>query len=726
MKEFSTIVAQQWNVAEDVALEICTCFQSGDSFFQVNDYNALVSAHVDLTTLSEIYAFLQQTADLAPKKKRVTNALAKAGSLNDELENRIRLCTSSSELDDMLLPIRPNPRSRGQLAAKKGLDDLVAIFLAQELEEGSVEDLAGGYVGKEASLKSLEDVLANVKDILIERFAYDETVRSMVREFGYDDGFFEIIPRNKKDKDFAKYRGKMIPVVDLTPEQTLEFIIADQDKQIRFKHGVQLFRITELLRHHFINNPDFIGFDLLCEVIDECWTRFLEPITERYVRDRVHKSAEDWAIVKVAKELEKLTVEGKDNVTFFTVGITAEKDIVVVALSGEGNLLGATKEKMKRIEKDFLSKRLQQFSARFKPNRIIVHANEFGTIAEGIITKSLEPLPEGVPLVAVAAGPGVQKLVASDWMKQKFADLDADMQLLYALGIVHQQPLALIPQIGVQYFELHPLQNYISANRIGDVIARKITERKLRKGIPLMDVPDSVLVQLGVAPDGVLQEVRKQAAKGLINSKLDLLNAEGMNERIFRNIAGYIVCPTSDDLLDRTTVHPIHFEWVYAMSQQLNISMETLLSNPEQLRELKDSDFVKSMFLEQRLIPQLLVGQGFTAVAAAKPRRRLLLSEIEEGAIMPGRVTNITPFGVFVDINATCDGLVHISHLADSFVETADQVVKINDRVDVRVLKVDKKKKRISLSMKGLGDRGPKIRPSRDQLSNLADFFKNR
>jgi uncharacterized protein len=725
MKEFSTLVAEKWNIAKDVALETCICFENGDSPFFASDYNPLISVSLDLTTVSDIFVYLKQITDLAPKKKRVLNALAKANALNPELENRITHCIDSLELDDMLLPLRPNPRSRGQLALKKGLGPLVDIFMAQELEEGSIEELMEPYVNQGESFSSIEDVIANLKDILVERFAHEDTVRAMTRDFGYDDGFFEIIPKKGKEKEFARYRGKMIPVGEITPEQTLELLDAEQAKSIRFKHGVQLFRIAELLRHHFITNPDFIGFDLLCEVIDECWTRFLEPVVEKHVKDLVSKQAEDWALKEIANTVDEKMRSTTRSGAIFALGISADQDLVIVSLSPEGNLLGATKEKIRRLDKDFFCKRLQQFQARYKPVSIVIEEGEHAATAEAIAVKTLGK-PDGLTIVYAPASGARTELAQSSWMLQKYGDLDDDMRRVYAVGIIYLQPFPLIPYIGISYFSLHPFQKAISPERIIECINRKTTQRKLHSGVPVVEAPGSVLEQLDGVTNELLQEIRRQAAKQAVVTKKDLLTVAGMTETIYRNIAGYIICSGSDNPLDHTTVHPSHFEWVMFLSQELAVSLDTLISNAEQLRSVKSDDFVKAVFVEQRLIPQLLVGESSAAMAATKPRKRIPLTEIEDGVIMQGRVTNITPFGVFIDINATCDGLVHISHLADGFVETADQVVSINDRVDVRVLAVDRKKKRISLSMKGLGDRGPKVRPSKGQLSTLADHFKNR
>ncbi|MDD5675210.1 MAG: S1 RNA-binding domain-containing protein [Chitinivibrionales bacterium] len=144
------------------------------------------------------------------------------------------------------------------------------------------------------------------------------------------------------------------------------------------------------------------------------------------------------------------------------------------------------------------------------------------------------------------------------------------------------------------------------------------------------------------------------------------------------------------------------------------------------MRSTTIEDYTYKLFIEKKIIAQLLVGQRFAVVRSFDTRHKLKISELAEGVVVNGLVTNITPFGVFVNINAVCDGLIHISQLADGYIEHPDQVVSLGDEVSVRILKVDSKKRRISLSMKGLQQKSVKVKPSQNQLSSLANHFKNR
>ncbi len=727
MVEYSSFVSKKWDLSEEIAVKICEHFEKGDSVFYVCDYVPAVAVEVDISTLADIFSTLTEVKGLSPKKKRVLNALGKADVLTDAVKKRVTVCASSVELDDMLLPYRPNSRSRGRLAIKKGLKPLADIIDDQEIEEGSVEKLAEEYVGKDSTLKSVRDVTKGVKDILIERYAYDETVRSMVRDVGYENGFFEILPKVKKDKRFLPYRNKMVPINELTSEEYLTLMKAEEEKQIRFKHGIQLFHINELLRHHFIENPDAIGYDLICEIIDECWARSLQPVVERDVKAQVYKQAEDWAIRKIDEELQNSSVEKEAAGSLLAVGKYNNKNLVIVAVGKEGHLLGAAHEKLGSKGNDFFSNRIIQFFNRYKPKKIIIKNNDFVDTAEEVVKKSLRNVFGDVTVEKYSPSGDSSGLKRSQWMQERCAVLEEDMKDVYACGLMYLKPLTMIPRIGIQYFSIHPLQKLVRDERLAQLLNLRITVTELHKGVPYLDAPDSVLQNFECVPKEVLVHIRKEGARKPFVTKNDLLKVEGMTELIFRNVAGYIIILNAQNAVDRTLVHPDFYEWINTISLDLNASLDSLVNDPERIRSVSCENFAEKVFLDRKLPEHLRVGQKFPVlIRGSRHRRKQRLSELKEGTVVSGRVTNITKFGVFVDINAVCDGLIHISQLADEYVETAEQVVKPNDMVDVRILKIDKKKRRVSLSMKKLGSKAPKVRPSEGQLSTLADHFKNR
>lgn len=729
MVEFAHQIAEKWNISPALSEAVCTAFRKGDSPYYLAEYNPAVAVELSISCLWEIYDFLAGLADLDVKKKRVLNALKKADKLTTAIEKRVNMTANPFDLEDLILPLRPNPRSRGRLAAAKGLEPLADVIARQEEATVPLEALAAPYVGRDPSLASAADVLSGVKDLLAERFAYDDTVRAMVRDFAYDDGYFDVAVKNKQDPLYARFAGKQLLIRELTKEDVLSLAAAEESKAVRARLGVQLFRITELLRHHFITNPDFAGFDLLCEIIDDCWMRLLQPIVERDVKIRLLKEAENWAAGLIAPEVEKrFADESRRGVVLF-VDAGNPRSVLFLCVNGHGDLVGATSEKRLPDGRVSSPERLRQFFLRHRPSAVVVCDNDGAPAAEALLHEiaAVNTAEAAPPLSRFKPDPSSGDPADSAWVQERYATLlDGDARRLYGMALLSLQPVMLLPQIGPRYYTVHPLQAVVSAERFSCIVGRIVTDAALHKGIALKDIAESPLTSIeGVTP-ALLQAVRALDSKESIASKNGLLTVPGMTESVFRNIAGFLVVPAADDLRDRSLVHPDHYAWLEEACGQLNVSLETIMSDPEVLRSFAVEDFIMKAFIEKKLIAQMRAGLRSGASAFSRIKRKLKLTELKEGSVVAGRVTNITPFGVFVNINAVCDGLIHISQLADEYVETPDQVVALHDRVDVRIIKVDAKKRRISLSMKNLGRQGPRVRPTQGQLNTLAEHFNAR
>jgi uncharacterized protein len=730
MIEFAKQVSEKWNLSAPLSELICEAFQKGDTPYYLAEYRPEVAVELPIAVLWEIFDYLKGMEELDSKKKRVLNALKKANQLTSSIENRVNNSADAFDLDDMLLPLRPNPRSRGQLAAKKGLEPLADLIARQEEQSLPIEELAEPYIGKDPSLKTTADVMQGVKDVLAERLAYDETIRSMVRDFAYEDGYFEVIPKNKQDPRFSRYAGKDLLLPELTKEEILTLLAAEEEKTIRCRLGVQLFRITELLRHHFIQNPDFSGFDLLCEIIDDSWQRLLQPIIERDVKIRLQQEAWEWIAARMVPEIEKRYSGEESRGALCIVDASPVKQMLFLVVNGHGDLLGATSEKRSPDGAIVSCDRIRQFFLRHHPEEIIVCDNEQADAAEAALAKIIGEPAEGEAVPPISRNkPDAddRNPCESEWVLKKFETLlDADMRKLYGFALMFLKPIRLIPSIGVDFYSVHPLQRAVQRDRFLAIIDRILTDSALHKGVAVRDIVDSPIAKLSCASAEVLGNVRAADALEPLTAKDALLKVEGMTEVIFRNIAGFVMMPASEDIRDRSLVHPDHYSWLEEAGEQISVSLDTIMSDPEILRSFATEDFIRKIYLEKKLIPQLRASIRPAGPSLQKSKRKLKLAELKEGSIVSGKVTNITPFGVFININAVCDGLVHISQLADEYVESPDQVVALHDKVDVRILKVDAKKRRISLSMKNLGKRAPRVRPSTGQLHTLAEHFKNR
>ncbi|MCL2241540.1 MAG: S1 RNA-binding domain-containing protein [Chitinispirillia bacterium] len=730
MIEYSKQISEKWALAQDMADFLCSAYEKGDSPYFLAEYSLPVSSYLDISALWEVFDHLDALEELAAKRKRVANAYKKIGKLTPALEKRLNKVADTHVLDDILIPLRPNPRSKGQLAAKKGVDDLAGLIAAQTEEAASIEELAAPYVGKDPSLKTVDDVLQAVRDLLAERFAYDDTARAMAREFLHDDGYFEILPKNRKDEKYGKYAGKLIPVNEFTNEDLLKFFAAEDAKHIKLKLNVQLFRITELFRQHFILNPDSTSLDCIFWIIDDMWTRLLHPSIEQDVKEEIRARAEKWAAKEVITALEKDFAKEQSAPSVFVVDMSAKKDFAIVAVSGGGEFLGATTEKKPGDGRSYLTERLRQFFNRHRPAKILA-AEGGAEIPAGFIKQAGDYL--GCEFTVTAVKPNAKAdPCASEYMKQRdFAMLDDRARALYGLAITYLQPITLLTRLGTSYYSVHPLQETLSESKFLAAAGRVLEHARLLEGVSVKDIADSPLAKFRCLPKELIAAIKTFDAAESIECKNDLLKVKGMTEAAFRNISGFVLIPNAEDPLDRSTLHPDQFPLVEQVVNDLTVSHETIVANPEVLQSFGVDDPAQRTYMQRKIVPQIQAAQRFLGIVSQKAKKKIKLVDVKEGAVVSGRVTNITQFGVFVNINAVCDGLIHISQLADEYVETPDQVVSVGDRVDVRILKVDTKKRRISLSMKNIGNvsgmKAPKVKASKGQLDTLADHFnKNR
>ena len=731
MTHFSKYIADRWNIASGLAKELCDAFTKGDTPYYLAEYYPACANELELPQIWEIFDFLSEMEELEPKKKRLITQLTKATVLDDEVKARVDACTSTAQLNDLSGLARPNVNSKGQIALKQGLGPLADILQKQEEETRLPEELAEPFVGTPTGPKSVEDALAGACFILAERFAYDESVRSMVRDFCYDSGFFEILPKNRKDKAFAQYIGKFIPLPEIQHEELLSLIQAERSKTVKIKIGIQLFRITELLKHHFIVNPSATSYDLICQSIDDSWSRLLHEMAEEEIKSRILREAEDKLLVKLAHEIDTVLSGQSVPGTQLAIGEGSGQSLAIAVVGADGRLMGATQVEKALTKPGTPCDRLRQFVTRYRPVKIVIAEGATGDSVEQCITATFGTDLPVCPIARQLQGESTLALAQSPWMLQACADLDDTLKQTYAMGLLHATPLSLVGEIGAAFFTIHPQQHLVEASRFKNMIDRMITRKKILAGIVIKDNADILSRLLPSLSKEVLSEIKIRDSKNLLNAKNDLLSITGLTEIQFRNIAGFILIPDGNDILDRTIIHPDLFDLVQHISETINTPVDQLISNPEGLNSFFINDPVIEMYTRKKLIDHLRSGQRYLSTASRgnsiqNSGRRLRLNELVEGNVTSGIVTNIKPFGVFIDINAVCDGLIHISQLADAYVEAPEQVVNIGTRVEVRIIKVDTKKRRISLTMKNMGQKALHVAPSQRQLSSLATHFQNR
>ncbi len=751
MIEFAAFISETWSIPEDVAETICSHFAQGDSLYFITDYVPNVATQTDFDTVSEIYEFLNRQKALAPHREKVRTILRKANVYDEDMDYKVEMSISAAELDDLAMSHRTNVRTRGALAIAKGLlpcadeiddqkseGDLDALFAeyASKIVPVSVSTESSDVVVDENSEQSessesvaeftpVDLVKSGVIDILSERYGFDEHARIVVREFVEDEGYIELSFK-KKTKKYDLFRDKQTLIRDLTDEDVLLLRDGELKKDIKVKIGAPLFQIDDLLGEYFLENHDAIGASVILDSIHEAWTRHLQPMVEEVLKEEIIRRAENRLAREIRTDLGKLVNEyisaGKQSLMM--VAAYSETEIELVTVDSNGLLLRATRENVRDFGRPFISAKLKQMVEQYHPSRIAVLGNKLGTSVTDIVKLTVDSLISTPEVFAVSSTTKIAALLKSDFFKESAAQLEENTLKTYAYGVATIIPVNLLIEIGSENFTVHPKQSLLGEAKMAEVTTELFTAASLRRGVELNKKQDELLLRAGITQEK-LEILRTKRKEATLNCKYDIRDLEELTESDYHNAAGYIIFSNSDFVLDKSTIHPAEFSLVESICNELGSTPEDLCRDLALLEKFVAADEFVARFVSEKISEQLRAAKRFVSLSS-RPKRKLRMDEVKVDAILDGRVTNIAAFGVFVDINAMSDGLVHISELTDEYVESAEQVVQVGDSVKVKVIEVDGKKRRISLSMKRAGNSGLRIRASRTQIDDLASFFNRR
>ncbi len=721
MVEFATYIEQRWGIPYDIAENICHHYQDNDSKYFLSHYVPFIAAQVDFDTVSEVYRFLDKQKELASLREKTITILKKADIFDEDAEANVKLSITATELEDLSIAHRTSVRTRGNIAIAKGLEPLADIIDAQEAGE-DVSKLAEDYIENDESFTTADDVLGAVTDILAERYGYEEEARIIVREYVEDEGFIELYHK-KKTKKYDAF-NEPVAIHDLTNEQVLFLRDGEEKKDIKIKIGIHLFQISELLREHFLENSDCAGASVILDAINDAWNRLLQPMVEEAIKEHLISDAED-ALAREIKEQLRPTVNeyvsgGKQ--TMLIAAAYEEGEIELMAIDNNGQLLRSTQEPVREFGRSFVSGKIKQLFELYHPAKVAIFNNKFGPNTLEVVEQTMTVLISKPEIVTIPGTTKITTLQKSTYLKESFVGLSDSALKTFAYGLTALMPFNILMEIGTECFHLHEKQEVIGEVRMNALVEELYTSAALLRGVEIGKKNDYLLKHVGLTEEQLLM-LRKARKDKRIKSKEALASVEEFTEAMYHNIAGYIVLPESTFVLDKSTIHPKLFDLVHSICQELKMTLEELLKNLDRVESFEADDEFVEQFIRTNVAEELKVALRYQSLSD-RPKRRLRLDEIRPDAIMDGKVTNITQFGVFIDINAFSDGLVHISELANEYVESAEQVVQVGDSVKVKVIDVNRKKRRISLSMKQADNGQRRVRASRSQINDLVNFFK--
>jgi uncharacterized protein len=690
-------------------------------------YRKEATGGLDDEAISHIAAQVKVVDTREARRASILESLTERGVLTPELQKALTRAATLSELEDLYLPYRPKRRTRAQVAREKGLEPLATLLLAQGSNAQAFEALAKSLVNPEHELADVEAVLAGARDIVAEVVAEKATVRAKVRQRFADAGelVVEVARGKSKDPELATFQdhvGRRERAHDAPSHRVLAAERGEALGLLKVSVEVDVKQVGALVRQE-VARPGAAPL-LVKELglaLDEAVDRLLLPSLEAEYRRALKEKADEAAIKVFAQNLTALLLGapyGGRPVLAIDPGLRT--GCKLAALDAQGNVRAHATIYPHTGRESEAGVQLAALLKQHPCEAIAIGNGTAGRETEAFVKRLQAAKVLGpVPVVSVSEA-GASVYSASEVAREELPELDVTIRGAVSIGRRLQDPLAELVKIDPRSIGVGQYQHDVDQPALGAELERVIETVVNRVGVELNTASPTLLQHIaGLGPALARAIVAFRAEHGPFQTRAQLKKVPRLGAKAFEQCAGFLRIREGKEPLDASAVHPERYDVVAKMAKDLGLPRKDLVG----------SAAARKLELQRYLDPEAGVGLPTLKDIVQElekpgrdPRAEFTevgfdaniteLSHVKPGQVLNGIVTNVAAFGAFVDIGVHQDGLVHVSELANRFVKDPAEVVKVGDRVKVKVLQVDEARRRIGLSIKALQAPAPTHAPA--------------
>ncbi len=704
---------KRWQV--DAAVQL---IDEGNTIPFIARYRKEKHGTLDDEQLRKLDERLNYLRNLEEKKEQVLSGIEEQGKLTEELRAQILAAETQVAVDDLYRPYRPKRRTRAMIAKERGLEPL-AVLITLQNAKSPIEELAEEYVNPEKEVHTVGDAIAGAKDIIAENVSDEADYRTWIRNITVKKG--RVISQAKDaeaESVYEMYYDFDEPVTKLAGHRVLALNRGEKEKFLTVKVEAPEEDILRFLEKKIIHGSNPYTTPVLKEAAEDSYRRLIAPAIEREIRSDLTEKAEDGAITVFGKNLEQLLMQppivGQTVLGWDPAFRTGCKLAVVDAT---GKVIGTTiiyptapttPQKIK-ASKELLKKIIKKYNITL----ISLGNGTASRESEQVIVELLKEIPEKVQYVIVNEA-GASVYSASKLASEEFPKFDVGQRSAVSIARRLQDPLAELVKIEPKSIGVGQYQHDMNQKKLTQALGGVVEDCVNKVGVDLNTASAPLLSYIsGISGTTAKNIVAYREENGSFKNRKELLKVAKLGPKAFEQCAGFMRISEGSNPLDGTSVHPESYEAAEKLLAKQGFS-------PEDIRGGKLVGLSLTIRDYKKLAEELGIGEitlRDIVKELEKPGRDprdempkpilrtdvLDMKDLREGMILKGTVRNVIDFGVFIDIGVHQDGLVHISEITDKkFIKHPLEVVSVGDIVDVKVLSVDMKKKRISLTMKGI------------------------
>lgn len=708
MEKFSEMIARALKLPVHRVENTLKLLEGGATIPFISRYRKEATGGLDEVQIGEIQVRNEKLNELARRKETILSTIESSGKLTPELRARIEACWDATELEDIYLPYKPKRKTRAEMARQKGLEPLAMLLLMQR--ENHLASRVREFVKGE--VKDEEDALKGARDIIAEQVNEDEQARNLVR------GRFarcavissKVVKGKESDEAALKYRDYFDfsePLKRCTSHRLLALRRGEAEGILKVSIApAEDEECMEGLERRYVKGGNECSGQV-AEAVADAYKRLLKPAIETEFAAGSKEHADEEAIRVFAENLRQLLLApplGQKRVMGIDPGYRT--GCKVVCLDAQGALLynDTVYPHPPKAEKQVAARKLTTLVEQYGIEAI--------AIGNGTASRETEQFVNSLRFgrevqVFVVSEDGASIYSASKTAREEFPDYDVTVRGAVSIGRRLIDPLAELVKIDAKSIGVGQYQHDVDQSKLKAALDQTVESCVNLVGVNVNTASRHLLTYVsGLGPALAQNIVDYRAANGPFRSRKELLKVPRMGAKAFEQCAGFLRIPHADNPLDNSAVHPESYAIVEKMAKDLKCSVADLIAD----QSLRERIQIKDYVTDTVGIPTLTDIMHELEKPGRDPRKKLeafhfdpdvhTMDDLKEGMELPGIVTNITNFGCFVDIGIKENGLVHVSQLADHFVSDPTTVVSIHQQVRVRVLGVDKERKRIQLTMK--------------------------
>ena len=698
MSNIAQIIAADLGLKESQVEKTLKLLEEGATVPFIARYRKEVTGNLDEVEISQIRDLQEKFAELEKRKKAILKSLSERDILTSQLEDKIKGCLSLTDLEDIYLPYRPKKRTKALIAKERGLEPLALELLKQKDQRIDSRN----FINPAKEVPNNDAALAGARDIIAELVSEDSGVRQLVRKLFLEHATLTSkVVKSKKDeaekfKDYFAYSERLSRV---PAHRLLAIMRGVNEKLLKMSIRPDEGRTVGAIKHYFLKGYNFSSKQVGI-AIEDSYKRLIAPSIENEVTKMAKEKADKEAIEVFAKNLKELLLAapfGQKNTLAFDPGFrTGAK---VAALNGQGKLLEyANLFIIDDNKKPADITKVKELCDKHKIEVIAVGNGTAGRETEA----ALNAMNLGVDVVMVDEN-GASIYSASETARKEFPDLDLTVRGAVSIGRRLQDPLAELVKIDAKSIGVGQYQHDVDQSQLKKSLDDQVMLCVNSVGVNLNSASRELLTYVsGIGPKTAENIVAYRSEKGTFKNRQELKSISGLGNKAFEQCAGFLRINDGDNPLDNSAVHPESYFIVKNICRDLNCELSEIIGKKanvdvqKYISEVAGIETVKDILLE-------LEKPGRDPRASFKKfsfdENVHCVDDLKRGMKLPGIITNVTNFGAFVDVGVHQDGLVHISKICKRYISDPNEVVKVKQQVEVTVLEVDAKRKRISLSM---------------------------